>query len=294
MELRSRALELLASYDGVSLTFTDGSKSNEGAGCAFVAHGATRSFSLPADASVFTTELAAIIKALSFIEVGDEASHLILSDSLSSLLALRGFYPRHPLVQDILLRVTSLYQAGKSVEFCWLPSHVGITGNELADAAARRASSAQCTRRFPLPAADLFPAISRFVHSQWQQLWDAQQNSKLRAIKPALSRWLSSSRRSRTEEVALCRLRIGHTYATHGYLLCGGDRPECTHCGESLTVAHVLLTCRRLSRKRSHHLGYISPTVTLLDLLGDDSRWVLDGTLFSFIRSVSFLVTFHS
>ena len=59
------------------LTFTDGSRSNKGAGCAFVANGATRSFSLPNDASVFTTELVAISKALCFIEVGDEDLHLI-------------------------------------------------------------------------------------------------------------------------------------------------------------------------------------------------------------------------
>ena len=43
-----------------------------------------------------------------------------------------------------------------------------------------------------------------------------------------------------------------------------GLRPECTHCGEPLTVTHVLLTCRRLSRMRLRHLGYLSPTVTLL------------------------------
>ena len=85
---------------------------------------------------------------------------------MSSLLALRSFYPTDPLVQDILLRLSALHQVGKSVQFCWTPSHVGITGNELADAAARQASSVQSTRRFPLPARDLFPAASReFGHA---------------------------------------------------------------------------------------------------------------------------------
>ena len=79
VEYRSRALELLTSYEGCVLTFTDGSKSSEGAGCASVSNGATRSFSFPSDASVFTTELVAILKALCFIEVYDEALHLILS-----------------------------------------------------------------------------------------------------------------------------------------------------------------------------------------------------------------------
>ena len=39
-----------------------------------------------------------------------------------------------------------------------MPGHVGIAGNELADAAARRAASVPCTRRLPLPARDLCPS----------------------------------------------------------------------------------------------------------------------------------------
>ena len=62
----------------------DGSKTSEGVGCAFAAGRDTGSFSLPASASVFSAELLVIDKALCFIEVGDEALHLILTDSLSS------------------------------------------------------------------------------------------------------------------------------------------------------------------------------------------------------------------
>ena len=132
------------------------------------------------------------------------------------------------------------------------------------------------------------------VQSKWQQMWDAQLSNKLRTIKPVLRKWNSSLRRSREDEVALCRLRIGHTYATHGYHLRGEDRPKCTHCGETLTVAHVLLTCRRLAGKRTHHLGHLPSTVTLTHLLGDDSRWIQDGSILSFIRTVEFPVIFSS
>ena len=106
-------------------------------------------------------------------------------------------------------------------------------------------------------------------------------------------RW-SVDRKSRQEEVTLCRLRIGHTYATHGYLLRGEDRPECPRCNEPLTVAHALLACRRYAEKRSRYLGYIPPTMSLHRLLADDSRWVQDGSIFAFIRSVDFPVIFSS
>ena len=186
LESRSRALEHLSSYEGYTLTFTDGSKTEEGVGCAFLSGRDTRSFSLPEHASVFSSELIAINKALCFIEVSEEALHLILSDSLSSLLALRAFNHVNPLIQDILRRLTSLERDGKSIRFCWIPSHVGVSGNEHADAAARRAAAAPCTRRLPLPARDFYPAVKSFTLSQWQLMWEAQSNNKLRELKPIL------------------------------------------------------------------------------------------------------------
>ena len=292
IEFRLRAFEHMASYEGRSFIYTDGSKTAEGVGCAFVAGRDSRSFSLPANASVFTSEIIAISKALCFIEVCAEKSYLILTDSLSSLLALRGFYPMHPLIQETLTRLTSLDQAGKNVQFCWIPSHVGIQGNERADAAARQAASAPCVRRLPLPARDFYPACRTFMQSQWQLAWEAQRQNKLREIKPTLEAWSSSARGVRLEEVILCRLRIGHTYATHGHLLRGEDRPSCPQCDEPITTEHILLACTEYDEERRRHLGHLSRTVTLRDLLCDTSRWIQDGSIFSFIRDIGFSVLY--
>ena len=291
-EARFRTMQHISSYEGYAAVYTDGSKTSEGVGCAFVAGRDTRSFSLPVGASVFSAELLAIDKALCFIEVCDETSHLILTDSLSSLLALRSFNPSDPLLQDILTRLTSLNHAGKSIQFCWIPSHVGVTGNEFADAAARRAACAPCTRRLPLPARDFCPAVNVFVYSQWQREWEAQP-SKLKELKPTLKPWRSSARRNRQEEVILCRLRIGHTYATHGHILRGEEKPLCPRCFVPLTVAHVLLSCPRIRRSRARHLGRIPPDVTLRHILGDESTCVSSGSLFSFIRGIQFPVIYR-
>ena len=106
----------------------------------FVCGSATRTFTLSPQATVFTAELLAIYKALCFIEVSDDTSHVIFTDSLSSLFAMSDFNTFHPVLQDILVLLTTLDRDGKSVTFCWVPSHVGIIGNERADEAAKRAS----------------------------------------------------------------------------------------------------------------------------------------------------------
>ena len=171
-------------------------------------------------------------------------------------------------------------------------SHVGIAGNELADSAARRAASVPCTRRLPLPARDFYPAIGSYVLSQWQRSWDTLAGNKLRELKPTLRAWPSSICRRRRDEVTLCRLRIGHTYATHGYLLHGEERPICPLCQVPLTVAHILLVCRRYSGSRARHLGYVGPSTTVSRLLGDDSVWVHSGSLFSFIQDIKLAVIY--
>ncbi len=98
----------------------------------------------------------------------------------------------------------------KTIHFCWIPSHVGTKGNDVADQAAKDATGDDPSA-LPVPYTDLKRHINSFVRSKWQTLWDVAINNKLHAIQPALGRWPGSRRNTRTEEVALARIRLGHT-----------------------------------------------------------------------------------
>ncbi|KAG1678079.1 Isobutyryl-CoA dehydrogenase, mitochondrial [Nymphon striatum] len=66
--------------------------------------------------------------------------------------------------------------------------------------------------------------------------WDGEINNKLHAIKPKLGEWALSCRKSRKEESILCRLRVGHTYLTHSFLLRNEAQPVCGRCQQPLTA----------------------------------------------------------
>ena len=55
-------------------------------------------------------------------------------------------------------------------------------------------------------------------------------------------------------EVILCRLRIGHSRLTHGYLMSGDYQPFCQDCLVPLTVRHFLIECPSFEDARCRHL----------------------------------------
>ena len=48
---------------------------------------------------------------------------------------------------------------------------------------------------------------------------------------------------TRAEELVITRLRIGHTKATKSHILFRGPPTACHHCGQILTIDHMLLEC---------------------------------------------------
>ena len=127
--------------------------------------------------------------------------------------------------------------------------------NEKTDMAARSAAVVQQSHRFPLPATGFTFTISQCIRKEWRRSWDAVRDNTLKSLKPQTGVWRSSNRKSRYDEVSLCRLRIGYTYATHKFLLCGDERPLCPRYGESLTVRHVIESCQRLYSDRVRFFG---------------------------------------
>jgi len=127
--------EKLNNYRGKSYEeiYTDGSKNNDQYGSAVVTRNNKYKFKCHNYCSVFTTELFAIKKAL---ELRETTKTIIYTDSLSAVHAIMNNKNKNPLVQQIQ---NDLNSNNKTTILCWIPSHVGIVGNELADKCAKEA-----------------------------------------------------------------------------------------------------------------------------------------------------------
>ena len=63
------------------------------------------------------------------------------------------------------------------------------------------------------------------------------------SIRLSISHALIPTLQPTAEEVVITRLWIGHTKATKSHILSRGPPTACHHCGQTLTIAHMLLEC---------------------------------------------------
>ncbi|GBM16448.1 hypothetical protein AVEN_94938-1 [Araneus ventricosus] len=178
---------------------------------------------------------------------------------MSLLESLRSSSIRNPFIKEVKDLRRHLLSRGARILFSCVPSHVGITGNELADKSEKSATEF-LTR--PIVYADVRSTVNQWCHYKWQEKWNMETNNKLHVIKPVLSQWVT--KRNRRCDVMLT-LHNGHTRLKHRYLLFAESPPTCSHCGDILTVKHILTDCVALNR---HRLRYFrSSSFNLLFLL---------------------------
>lgn len=232
-------------HDGVFQIYTDGSMTDDSVGYAVVAGRDVLKRRLLNDSGIYTAELLAILEAV--IYVRDHATinnSVIFSDSRSAVMAVDSYNSYHPIICNIKSVILQIQRIPKQICICWVPAHVGISGNERADNAAREAASSDDPPyNLTTPFRDYFPIFKQKIKRTWQAEWDAAEDNKLHKIKNTIAPWSSSNQKTRHQEVILCRIRIGHTLFSHGHLMERRHPPYCEDCLVPITVKHVLAEC---------------------------------------------------
>jgi len=220
--------EIRSLYPQHILIFTDGSKQSNHTATAVVLKSYIITKRLPNSISIYTAELYAILLGLNELSKQQHKYYLLFMTRYLASTPLVTKKLVHPITLQILLKNISLFTHSFNIIFCWLPSHVGIPGNEKADKAAKSALNKPILR-IPIPYTDLKPSINKYIHDKWQQTWNSQTQNKLYQI-PFYSTLSSSYQRK--GQIIYNRLRIGPTYLTHSYLIEHTDFPECTNCNQ--------------------------------------------------------------
>ena len=71
-----------------------------------------------------------------------------------------------PQIQKLLEKCHELL-AYKEIALCWIPSHIGIHGNEMVDKQAKTSLSLEPTF-FNIPFSNFKPSINKYILEEWQ------------------------------------------------------------------------------------------------------------------------------
>lgn len=164
----------------------------------------------------------------------------------------------------------------------YIPSHIGIPGNEAADEKAKQAITSPeakiCKIQTP---SDLKSHIKKHFWETRDQKW-REYKTHLSAILPSTYIKLPNPC-GRRNEIVINRIRLGHTRLTHSYLLTKTEPPTCDTCQKPLTVSHIILECVKYRAQRE--IYNIQPT--LVEALGENLENV--NNVLEFLRDSNLL-----
>jgi ribonuclease HI len=163
--------------------YTDGSKDDKGRlgiGIHIPAWRIRRNFSITKDASIFTAEMTAILKALELVTENPPRKVIILTDSLSSIQGIEADEEcsRPDLAKEILVAVTGLYNSGCRVQLAWIPAHIGIAGNERADKEANKGRHSNNIITTGLGKSEAKSKIRQIINNEWKKKWDSSEKGR--------------------------------------------------------------------------------------------------------------------
>ncbi|KAF0701957.1 putative RNA-directed DNA polymerase, partial [Aphis craccivora] len=205
---------VLENYRDYQEVYTDASKTQDQVGISIILRNQNVTLKLPNTCSIYTAEAIAILEAIKTTLDDEHPNHIIFSDSLGALNSIKNQFKPGEIATKILNKLNVALRKNKQITLMWVPGHIGIEGNELADKHAKLAvTSSVCKTIFGSTYNDLKRYINDITNTRWLNTWK-QQNTKLNRIKSSTFRWINSSL-NRKEESVLNRLRIGHTRLTH-------------------------------------------------------------------------------
>jgi len=223
-----------------------------------------RKYKLDSGFSVFSAECIVIICATDCILERGIKRSLIFTDSRSVVETVSSNSLDRDLSYLLLVlknRLRSAFLQNLDITLVWIPSHVGILGNETADYLAGEAAQSGETIDYLPPHTDFYSMAREKYYNTVENYLRAQ--SELRGAQyfglyPAFSKrpWFDRLNLSRRKITTICRIRSNHYNLNYSLHRCGiVRRPDCPCGSPRQDIQHILWICPLLNHHRTQLTG---------------------------------------
>lgn len=243
---RDIANDVIQSYCNMKHIYTDGSRKDLSTTAAYIIPESNQSSTAKLSYCTDTTtaELAAIWLALSeLITLSENEKVAIFTDSKGALRQLQNLRRGTPLARSIVQLVHHMAKEGSIIYFQWIPSHVGIHGNERADALANEAHNnvSQVIEIHP------YNNYRIIIHNEAQT--NHPHPGTASGLPPPT---IPKNKFPRPQQSLLHRLRVNcaNTYSRL-HLMRQASSPNCPACDEREDLDHIFWTCPQNANSRN-------------------------------------------
>lgn len=198
--------------------------------------------------SIYTAELTAIKNSLCWILENKNNKTAIFSDSLSALTSLKTNHSqsRPDILTEIIILYNQCLKNNLEVTLVWCPAHVGLSGNERADRAAKEGlNHEEVDTVMGLAPTEIYSIIRKRVMQRWKDSIAAGPplGPAYNTQGPSLRRPVCYSKNSRLDK-CITRLRLGTNLlpGSVGQYIKKLD-PTCARCGVKNDTEHFLMHC---------------------------------------------------
>ena len=272
MPTKDEVNALLSEWSDHKFIYTDGSKNNNAVSFAIYEPSSNIGIGRKIDknSSIFTAEAVAILSALKHIENCNSGHNkwMVVSDSMSVLenLANNKLHANtNYLVYLIKELWVKLYQSNIVVGFVWVPSHIGVVGNEKADYLAKKVIDLEELIPNPdpamnvcIPSTDAVSLLRQRMCQEWGRhsyqctqvqnkgTWFSRLDIQVSSVP-----WFCKSNNfiNRKFYSIISRMRFGHCRLNyHLHRLGMVNSPNCEYCqSQKVQSLHHIFSSARLS-----------------------------------------------
>lgn len=231
------------------VVYTDGSKKDLDVGYGVYAEEGQISKKLPAQATVFTAEGVAILRACQLLIQNNAGPSIVATDSRSWLDRLAR--PPDSKSSELECNIRETIRTShcfSPIKLAWCPAHCGVHGNEEADQLAKEGAEKGVPDTVKVPYTDILLEERKKILSSWQRRWEAATTGRrLHALKPTVGKvpWFQDKLgMKRRNMVTFTRLRLGHgAFPSHLHRIGIKNSPSC-ECGEAEgDLDHIIWEC---------------------------------------------------